>query len=192
MIASLNGTFGRGHMLTSSVTWMDKKNLSDDFSPVFPGGYPSDPADPEGEWGRSRGQEDYRIVLSGVFLLPANFTLGATWQYGSGQPWSPLLGYDANGDGKISDRAPGVERNSEDGPSFNSFSLRVTWSLPLGGAGDLDFIAEAFNLFNTVNYDVVTINNAQFLQPEVPNPNFGAYRSTLSPREIQLGLRYRF
>jgi len=191
-IISLNGTFGRGHMLTSSVTFTDKNNLSDDFSPVFPGGYPSDPADPEGEWGRSRGQEDVRVVISGVFLLPANFTLGATWQYGSGQPWNPLLGYDANGDGKVSDRAPGVERNSEDGPDFNSFSLRLTYSVPLGGSGNLDLIAEAFNLFNTVNYDVVSVNNAQFLQPGVANPNYGQYRATLPPREIQLGLRFRF
>jgi hypothetical protein len=191
-IVSLNGTFGRGHMLTSSVTFMDKKNLSDDFSPVFPQGYPNDPADPESEWGRSRGHEDLRAVISGVFMLPANFTLGATWQYGDGQPWNHLLGYDANGDGKNSDRPAGVARNDMDGPSFNSFSLRVTWSIPLGGSGELDLIAEAFNLFDETNFDVTSINNNEFLAAGIPNPNFGEYRATLSPREFQLGVRYRF
>ncbi len=143
-ILSLNGTFGAGHLLTSSVTWSEKKNLSDDFSPVFPFGYPNDPSDPEGEWGLSRGHEDLRFVLSGVFRLPANFSLGATYIYGSGQPWNRLIGVDRNGDGKNSDRLPGVERNGEEGPSFSQFNLRVTWTI-----GGLDIIAEAFNLFNT-------------------------------------------
>jgi hypothetical protein len=192
VIASLNGTFGRGHLLTSSITWMDKKNLSDDFSPVFPTGYPSDPANPEGEWGYSRGHEDYRAVVSGVFRLPLNFYLGATWQYGSGQPWNRILGYDANGDGKNSDRAEGVDRNDQDGPTFNSFALRLGWIISLGGSAELELIAEAFNLFDTVNYDVTSINNAEFLAAGVPNPDFGEYRATLDPREIQLGARFRF
>ena len=91
-------------------------------------------------------------------------------------------------------------RNSEDGPSFSQFNLRVTWTLPLGGGG-IDFIAEAFNLFNTVNYDVNSIDSSEYLSgptlaapalPYVDNPNFGDYSATLTPREIQLGLRYRF
>jgi outer membrane receptor protein involved in Fe transport len=191
-IVSLNGTFGRGHMLTSSVTFMDKKNLSDDFSPVFPDGYPNDPADPEGEWGRGRGQEDLRVVMAGVFNLPGNFTLGATWQYGDGQPWNRILGYDANGDGKNSDRAPGVPRNGEDGPSFSSLSLRLSWSIPLGGTSELDLIAEAFNLTDETNFDVTSVENNEFLVPGLPNPAFGEYTKTLPPREFQLGVRYRF
>jgi hypothetical protein len=195
-ILSLNGTFGAGHVLTSSLTWSEKKNLSDDFSPVFPFGYPNDPADPEGEWGFSRGHEDLRFVLSGVFRLPANFSLGATYIYGSGQPWNRLVGVDVNGDGKNSDRLPGVARNDEEGPTFSQFNLRVTWTI----AG-LDIIAEAFNLFNETNYDVNSINNFEFLSyptfatpdaPIVENPAFGTYSATLQPLEIQLGLRYRF
>ncbi len=195
-ILSLNGTFGDGHLLTSSVTWSEKKNLSDDFSPVFPFGYPNDPADPEGEWGLSRSHEDLRFVLSGVFRLPANFSLGATYIYGSGQPWTRAIGVDVNGDGKASDRLPGVGRNTEDGPSFSQFNLRVTWTI----AG-LDIIAEAFNLFNTTNYDVNSIDNFEYLSyptvgnpalPAIENTNYGNYRATLAPIEVQLGLRYRF
>jgi len=200
-ILSLNGTFGKGHMLTSSVTWSEKKNLSDDFSPVFQSGYPSDPADPENEWGFSRGHEDLRFVLSGMFRLPANFALGATYIYGTGQPWNPIIGVDYNGDAKISDRFEGVDRNSMDGPSFSQFNLRVTWTIPFGDHDGLDLIAEAFNLFNTTNYDVTSVDNAEYLShptmanPELPaiaNPNFGEYRATLAPLEVQLGLRYRF
>jgi len=199
-IISLNGTFGAGHLLTSSLTWTDKKNISDDFSPVFPFGYPSDPTDPEGEFGRSRGADDLRFVMSGVFRLPARFTIGTTFIYGSGQPWNRLIGYDYNGDGKNSDRLEGVDRNDQDGPSFKQVNLRVTWTLPVGGGG-IDIIAEAFNLFNTTNFDVNSIDNFEYLagplltNPDIPfveNPNFGQYRDALDPLEIQLGVRWQF
>ncbi len=135
-------------------------------------------------------------MLSGVFRLPANFRLGAIYIYGSGQPWTRAIGYDFNGDGKASDRLPGVGRNTEDGPSFSQFNLRVTWTI----AG-LDIIAEAFNLFNTTNYDVNSIDNFEYLSyptvgnpalPAIENTNYGNYRATLAPIEVQLGLRYRF
>ena len=200
-ILGLNGTFGAGHLLTSSVTWTNKKNISDDFSPVFPYGYPSDPADMEAEFGRSRGAEDIRVVLSGIFRLPLNFNVGATYIYGSGLPWNPIYGYDYNVDGKNSDRMPGVDRNSMDGPTYSQFNLRVSWTLGIKGGSGLQFIAEAFNLFNTVNYDVSSVNNAEFfsgptlLNPNLPyveNPGFGDYRATLDPLEIQLGVRWQF
>lgn len=199
-VLSVNGMIGP-HIITSSLTWTDKKNISDDFSPVFPYGYPSDPADIEAEYGRSRGAEDLRLVLSGVFRLPANFNLGATYIYGTGQPWNPIYGYDYNGDGKNSDRMPGVDRNSADGPRFSQFNLRVSWTLGIKGGSGLEFIAEAFNLFNTVNYDVTSVDTAEFfsgptlLNPAIPavaNPGFGQYRATLDPLEIQLGVRWQF
>ena len=65
----------------------------------------------------------------------------------------------------------------------------------------LDFIAEAFNVFNTVNYDVNSIDNSEFFSgptlanpniPYTPNPNFGQYRATLDPLEVQLGVRWWF
>jgi outer membrane receptor protein involved in Fe transport len=188
----VNGTIMDKHLLTGTVTLSDKKNISDDFSPVFPVGYPSDPADMEGEWGRGRSHEDYRIVLTGLFKLPANFTIAPIYIYGSGQPWNRRLGYDANGDGKNADRAPGVARNDQDGPRFSQLNLRVTWTLPFRNNQSLQVIAEAFNLFDTVNYNVVSVDGAEFLAAGVPNPNFGQYSDTLEPREIQIGLRYNF
>ena len=201
VIVGVNGTFGSGHLLTSSLTWADKKNISDDFSPVFPTGYPSDPANMEAEYGRSRGTEDFRFVTSGVFRLPANFSLGATYIYGTGQPWNRIMGYDFNGDGKNSDRLPGVDRNSMDGPRFSQFNLRFSWTLNIKGGSGLEFIAEAFNLFNTVNIDVNSVDNFEFVagptlaNPDIPvveNPNFGQYRDALDPLEIQLGVRWQF
>ncbi len=199
LIASLNGTIRGGHLLAASVTWGDKKNIADDFSPALVN-YPSDPADIEAEYGRSRGDERWHVVLSGVFRLPWDLALAPIYEYGSGQPWNRRLGYDYNGDGRFSDRAPGVGRNSEDGPDFKSFNLRLTKTVGIG-AGTLDIIVEGFNLFNNVNYDPNSVDGAEYLAGPtiadptaayVANPNFGNYSATLAPREIQVGLRYRF
>ena len=197
---SLNGNLKGGHLITGSITFADKKNRSDDFSPEFPTGYPSDPADLAAEWGRARSNEDLHLVLSGVFRLPLGFTVAPIFTYGSGQPWTQRYGYDYNGDGKTGDRKPGVERFGQDGPVYRSFDLRITKSFPIGSTS-LEVVAEGFNLFNSVNYDPASIDGAEFLSGPtianpaavaVPNANFGKASATLPSREIQLGLRFAF
>ncbi len=49
-VASLNGTIKGGHLITVAYTLASKKNVSDDFSPEFPTGYPSDPANLAAEY----------------------------------------------------------------------------------------------------------------------------------------------
>jgi len=199
-VASLNGTIRGGHVVTASFTVADKKNINDDFSPALTD-YPNDPADIEAEWGRSRGDERYRFVASAVFRLPWRVTVAPIFDYGSGQPWNRRRGYDYNGDGQNGDRLPGVARFSEDGPSFSTFNLRVTYGLPLGERAKVDLIAEAFNLFNRDNFDVNSLQNGEFLSgptlqnaalPLVANPRYTQYTATLPPFEAQLGIRVMF
>lgn len=199
-VASVNGTLKGGHVVTASFTAAEKKNINDDFSPALTD-YPDDPANIEREWGRSRGDERYRFVASGVFRLPYHLTLAPIFEYGSGQPWNRRRGYDFNGDGKLSDRLPGVGRFNQDGPNFIQTNLRMTYKLPLGGRAGVDLIAETFNLFNRVNYDVNSIVNAEFTSGPtmsnpaaalVSNPRYGLYTATLTPREFQLGARITF
>jgi hypothetical protein len=201
-VSSLNGTLKGGHVLTASFAVASKKNINDDFSPALTD-YPSDPANVDAEWGRSRADERYRFTSSAVFRLPARFTVSPIFEYGSGQPWNRRYGYDYNGDGKSSDRKPGVAKFSEDGPNFASVNLRVSYALPLGGKARANFIAEFFNLLNRVNYDVnsLTVNGAEYLSGPtlqnpaavaVANPNYGKYTATLPPFEAQLGVRIVF
>ncbi|MBX7187640.1 MAG: TonB-dependent receptor [Vicinamibacteria bacterium] len=200
VIASINGTIKGGHIVTASFTYADKKNINDDFSPALVD-YPSDPSNIEGEYGRSRADERFRAVISAVFRLPAAFTVAPILEYGSGQPWNQRVGYDFNGDGKVSDRAAGVSRFSSDGPRFKQVSLRLTRRFRFGAKGGVDAIAEGFNLFNTVNYDVNSVQSGQYLSGPtltnktaayVANPRFGQYLATLPPREFQLGVRLTF
>lgn len=201
-VSSLTGMLQGGHLVTAAFTIADKKNINDDFSPALTD-YPSDPANLDAEWGRGRADERYRFTSSAVLRLPARFTLSPIFEYGSGQPWNRRYGYDYNGDGKSSDRKPGVAKFSEDGPNFMSFNLRLTYGLPLGKQARADLIAEFFNMFNRVNDDVnsLTVNGAEFLSGPtlqnpalvaVPNPNYKKYTATLSPFEAQLGVRVTF
>ncbi len=192
VILGLNGMLLGKHLITGSVTYADKQNINDDFSPDA-NTYPNDPQNIEGDYGRSRADERYRVVLSGIFKAPWDVTIAPIWEYGSGQPWTRVLGYDRNGDGRYSDRADGVERNSEDGPRFTQFSLRLTKGFTITTAGRLDVIVEAFNVFDTTNYNVNSVSASEFLgAATVPNPSFGDYLAALPGREIQLGLRYAF
>jgi len=200
LVFSLNGNIRARDLITASLTIADKKNISDDFSPDFPTGYPNDPHDIEAEYGPARGQERYRVVLSGVFHLPWDFSVAPIFEYGSGQPWTHRLGYDFNGDGKNSDRPAGVGRNEEDGPSFRQLSLRLTKAFNFG-FGQVEAIAEAFNLTNSTNYDVQSVTAGEFLSgPTAANPNlaavrnprFGLYNATLPAREFQVGVRWVF
>jgi hypothetical protein len=199
LTVALNGTLKGGHLLTGSVTFADKKNLNDDFSPEYPTGYPNDPAYVEGEWGRARSTEKVHVVLSGVFRLPLQFTIAPIYQYGSGQPWTHRLGYDWNGDGFNSDRPAGVDRFAEDGPPYRRLDLRLTKAFSLGSSFSVDVIAEVFNVFNTVNYDVTSVDGAEYLRgttrtaplPANLNPNFGVYTRSIpeDSRRVQFGLR---
>jgi hypothetical protein len=199
-VASVNGTIKGGHVVSTSFTVADKKNIEDDFSPALTD-YPNDPANLEAEWGRSRADERYRFVASAVLRLPARFTLAPIFAYGSGQPWNYRLGYDRNGDGRNSDRPDGTPRFSEDGPNYMSFDVRLTYGLPLGSRAKVDLIAEAFNLFNRTNYDVNFLQNNEYTSgptptaptaPLVKNANFKTYTATLPPFEAQLGFRFTF
>jgi carboxypeptidase family protein len=199
-VTSVNGTIRGGHLITASLTVADKKNINDDFSPAVTD-YPNDPANIAAEYGRSRADERVRFVASGVFKLPARFQLAPIFDYGSGQPWNRRLGYDFNGDGKNSDRAPGVAKFSENGPSFATLNVRLQYGLPLGARARADLVAEVFNLFNKTNYDVNSVLGGEFLSgptavnsalPAVPNTRFGQYTATLPPREAQLGVRFTF
>jgi hypothetical protein len=199
LVFSLNGQVRKNDLITASVTFANKKNISDDFSPDFPTGYPNDPHDMEAEYGHARGDERYRVVLSGIFHAPWAINVAPILEYGSGQPWTHRLGYDFNGDGKNSDRPAGIGRNTEHGPKYRSLSLRLTKAIPFQGFGSLEVIAEAFNLTNFKNYDVQSVQAGEFLSgptianPKaayVANPRFGQFTSTLTPREIQLGIRW--
>ena len=54
----------------------------------------------EGEWGPTRHDDRHRIVASGNFDLGAGFMVSPILQWASARPYTPVVGFDINGDGQ--------------------------------------------------------------------------------------------
>ena len=154
----------------------------------------------------------HRLVMSGVFTSPfdrgfglgkvfADLTLSPILTIASGRPFNLLMGFDANGDtNPNTDRPPLAGRNTGRGPGFSSFDLRISKTFAFRGRDQrIEAIAEAFNIFNRVNYsgvnNVVGTSISAFdvegrRSRSATDPL--AFTSAFAPRQIQLGLRLRF
>jgi len=75
-------------------------------------------------------------------------------------------------------------RNTLDGPGFVNFNTSLMKTTKLREGLDLQFRAEAFNLFNHPNFNLPD----NFLG----SPTFGRILSAGSPRHIQFGLKLLF
>ncbi len=140
--------------------------------------------------GPGRQDQRHRLVANSIWYLPAGFSLSSILTYGSGQPWSQRLGFDANlDDAADQDRPAGVGRNSETSSSYFRWDLRLAWVVKLGPT-ELEVIAEVFNLTNHKNYDPGTYSNV------VSSPDFGDPRPSSAeaylPRQGQLAVRLSF
>ena len=101
-------------------------------------------------------------------------------------------------------RLPSIERNTFRNPYTTNVDLRIARTFALPGKARIEVLAEAFNLFNRINYTAVnntfytiggtaaaptlTYNAATFNTPI--NANNGTFAPR--PREIQFGIRVNF
>jgi hypothetical protein len=148
-----------------------------------------------------------RLVISGVFRSPfdrvlSGMTLSPILVLSSGHPFNLLLGFDANGDTQANtDRPAFVGRNTGKGPGYASLDLRLAKEIPLrGDRMRLDVTVDAFNTFNRVNYSGINnvVGNMAITEDRVtgnrmlPASAPLAFTSASDPRQIQLGLKFRF
>ena len=132
----------------------------------------------------------------------SNFSLSPILEGNSARPFNLLAGTDINGDRhSTTDRPIFAGRNTGIGPNFWSVDLRLTRKIPFDTESrNLELTAEAFNLFNRLNFG--SVNNTvgpdfappfyvQARQDAGPSTPLG-YVSALSPRRIQLGVRLNF
>ncbi len=88
--------------------------------------------------------------------------------------------------------APGIERNSFDGPGYKDLDAALTkgFGLPkirgLGEDAKLEIRADFFNLFNNLNINVGSISN------NISATNFGQAGSALGSRTVNLQARFSF
>jgi hypothetical protein len=117
------------------------------------------------------------------------FTLGTIVRLESGSPYNLTTGRDLNRDGSATDRPAGVGRNTLQGPGAARVDLRLSKQFALASEkGErpprITISADAFNVFNTVNYSGFVGN--------MSSPFFGLPVSSRPARRVQLMLRFSF
>jgi hypothetical protein len=181
----------------------------------------SDAFNPDAD--RGPGVEDARrrFVLSGVWDLHyANHfhrvpkAVLSGWEFSgilavqSGLPYSGLVNFDLNNDGNSqTDRTPGQPRNTFRLPTTVSLDPRLTRNVAIKEQVRLQFICEAFNVFNRVN--IADVRTTQFARSTsaatcgiagtpclIPQnagiTAFGTPAATLGPRTMQIALKLLF
>ena len=162
------------------------------------------PENLDADWADSENDLRHRLVASAVFDLPMNFVFSTLLQTNSGRPYRVLSGRDSNGDRNTNDyaviddtnraRAEAAGLDLEDGlqarntarqPKAFLMDIRLSKLFDFGRPGSLELLFEMFNVFNNANR--LTTNES------IGSPNFGFLNIVGNdPRQIQLGVRYRW
>ena len=172
--------------------WSRSENDGDDFR--IAESLPLDPANRDGEWGRSGVDIPNALVVNGVWNAPLGFRLTGIARFRSGRPVDPRVGDDLDGDLKLRERAssPGrvLERNSFRARSVAGLDLSIgkTWEM-----GEGRRIVAALDIFNLTN----RLNPKQFLRSfganaADPLPSFLEIVQAGPPRQFQLSVRFAF
>lgn len=216
--AGLRKRFSRNYSLMGSYTLGKAIDDTTDFITQL---QPNDQTNLRAERSLSTFDQRHRLVFSGVFQSPqrtgrgagflgnllADWTVAPIVTWASGRPFNLLLGFDRNGDThEETDRpvlADGslVGRNTGRGPDFFTTDLRVArrFSFPREGTS-VEFLFEAFNLFNNVNFSGVNnvVGNTPLSQSRVegsrrvPAAQPLGFTAAFDPRQIQFGFRFNF
>ena len=176
---------------------------------------PQDSANFRAERANSADDARHRFVGNAIFSTPAgwnmllrDFSFSTIFTLQSPQYFSKYAGFDVNGDvfGN-NDRVGSEPRNTFKGDSLQTVDIRLERAIPIGDKLRLQFVAEGFNLFNTVNVryfntsygaaDFCGVDAAapgcagapQFFREGSPNPLYGTPSAVFNPRQIQLAVR---
>ena len=125
--------------------------------------------------------------------------------------FTKYAGADVNGDVFGNNDRVGTEpRNTFKGDTLQTIDVRLSRTFPIRERLQLQLIAEAFNLFNTVNIRYFNTNYgaadfcgpdptapgcagaAGFFREGSPNPNYGTPSSVFNPRQLQFAARFTF
>jgi hypothetical protein len=145
-------------------------------------------------------------------ILLNDYTFSGITQIQSGFAYSAQVGTDINRDGNSrDDRVPGFARNSFRTPTVYQSDTRLTRTIQTSETTKLRLIVEAFNMWNRANvglapgggyFSFVNINlyrgftananNTLTLLSALPATAFGLPRSIITPRQVQLAVKFDF
>jgi hypothetical protein len=142
-----------------------------------------------------------------------DYSFSSIWQAMSGFAYSAQIGADINRDGNSrDDRVPGFERNSFRTSAVYQTDARITRTIHTSETTKIRLILEGFNIWNRANtglapgggyFSFVNINmfstftpnaatNTLTLVRPAANTAFGLPRSIITPRQLQLAIKFDF
>jgi hypothetical protein len=144
--------------------------------------------------------QKHRMTAYGLWRLPRGIQSAWILRANSGRPFNLLAGFDLNEDrNDLGDRPRFAGRNTGIGPAYWAADLRFSKNIATAEHASLEITAEAFNLFNHLNYS--SVNNVVGDMPgpfhvtgrddRLPSQPLG-FTSAYDTRKVQLGLRYSF
>lgn len=207
-ILEVTKRFGHHFSLMANYTYSKATDTTTDFNSDYG---PMDNTALGAERALSDFDQRHKLVIAPVFSSPWQNPLASGWQlapiirYNSSHPFNLLAGTDVNGDHhSTNDRPFGVGRNTGIGPDYFDFDLRLSRSIKLGERGNVQFIAESFNLTNRTNYASVNnimgpslsaegfttdkLSGSAAIPPSLPL----GYTSAFPKRQVQLAIRFGF
>jgi hypothetical protein len=204
------------HHFSAGVSYTWAKGIDDGPNPSFVL-IPQDSQNLKAERAISSDDVGQRFVLNTTIDGPTNrnplvnnFQLSTIVTLQSPDYFTKFAGFDANGDIFGNNDRVGIEpRNTFKGDSYQTIDLRLSRTFKATERLHLETMAEAFNLFNTVNVrffntvygaaDFCPFNPSaqgcpapQHFREGSPNPTYGTPRAVFNPRQIQFALRLTF
>lgn len=198
--------FSRQYSLTANYTW---SKAIDNVGNGTISDASEDPYRRDLERTRSKQDMPHRFVASFTAEGPERtwlryFKFSFIGNISSPQYYTLYAGSDVNNDGNsLSDRVGTVGRSTYRGDRLVNFDVRLSRQFRMSDRVRLEAVADAFNLFNTLNVtDINTTYGApDFIGAEprrfgdkvaAPSPEFAAIRAIAPPRQIQCALRLNF
>jgi hypothetical protein len=193
---TLQRRYSGNYSLYGAVTWSEDRD-NDSNERNFAGIQLEDYNNPDLNWGPSNRDQEWKVVLNGVWDTPFwGIGLAGSFRFATGSPFTPRANVDLNNDGESGPDRPTVNgvhlgRNSERFPDFWTFDMRLSKDFGLG-PGKIAVFAECFNCTDRETRSI-SGNNQIFGTGPAPRPTFGVEDDFVrNPRTIQLGLRYDF
>ncbi|MCD9188294.1 MAG: carboxypeptidase regulatory-like domain-containing protein [Pyrinomonadaceae bacterium] len=211
--------FSRNYSINANYTFAKAIDEATDFNTDY---LAQNPFNVRADRSLSAFDQRHRVVLSAVLTSPAknailkDFVFSPIFTAGSGRPFNLLIGTDTDGDSRLyNDRPATAGRNTGRGEAFYNFDMRLARRFFATERRFLELTFEAFNLFNTVNYNginnvvgtacvanfalnpncagatnVIPIN-ARGIKGVSPTAPLG-FTSAAPARQLQFGIRYNF
>ena len=215
LLINLNKRMSRNFSLDVSYTY--SHSIDDGPNPSFVL-IPQDSANGNFRPERASSADDarHRFVGNAILSSPKewnivmrDFSLGMILTLQSPQYFTKYAGFDSNGDvfGN-NDRVGNEPRNTYRGDALKTLDLRIERTFPIQEKFHMQFIAEAFNVANSVNVRYYNTSYGaadfcpldpgapgcagvtQFYKEGSPNPAYGTPSAVFNPRQLQLALRF--